>query len=434
MNNLNRRERTLLMVILSFVPLGALYYGWGTYRQMRTSRLDWIVQAEQDKTRLKNLSLTALQELDRFDDAYNHASLPSSVADNTALYQNFLSNLLTRHDLEVVMGSSKLDTITMDARDAANRAIAEPIYDRLTISDTTAKGSIAQVTDFLFDFYDVAMLHRIESLSVELISPDKEDESRLLMKFTVIALILPSGPETKSWSEYAAGRLGKTRAEFAKLIAARDLFGPPNVAPRITSRASVALETGESLSHVVQVRDDNPDDKISFELVSSDLEGVELLTDGSRSARLHSSRLTQPGRYRLQIRVNDNRLPLMTDEQLLTVTVTDPAPSRPQRQETPPPPKKFAPDTYITSLLQDRQGIAWMVLNNRATDEITRLQEGESFQLDQRTWTIVKVDRRTVIIRADDELMEFRVGSPLSDPQSRSKAVTRVEAALKQGE
>jgi hypothetical protein len=432
MNQLNTRERTLLLIVLCFIPVGALYYGWTTYRGMRTSRLDQILRAEQDKVRLKNLALSALQEADRFEDAYNQASLPVSVATNTALYQNFLSDLITRHNLEVVMGSQKFElNVGIEALDAANRPVKEPVFDRLTISDTTVKGSLAQLTDFLYDFYDLAMLHRIESLSVELAAPDKEDEARLSAKFTVSAIILTSAPETKQWSEYATGRLGKSRAEFANSIVARDLFGPPNVAPKITSTANLGLETGETLSHVIRVSDGNPDDRITFELLSSDLEGVQLVADKGNSATLRGSRLNQAGKYRLQVRASDNRLPLLTDEQWLTVTVTDPEPPRPPRQEKPVPPRKQAPDTYITSLLQDREGIAWLVLNNRGTDEITRLQEGESFKMDDSNWTVVKVDRRTVTLRVDDELLEFRVGSSLSEPLSRSKAVTRIETLHK---
>ncbi len=428
MNNLNPRERTLLLIIIAFLPLGMLYYGWSTYRAMRLHRLDLLVQREEEKLRLQDLSAAAMRELDRMDDVYNQSSLPLTVAANTALYQNYLSGLLSRHGLEFTLGSSKPEPVFLETQDRFRKPIKELVYDRLKISDTTATGSLAQLTDFLHDFYNVALLHRIDSMSIDLASPDKEDDSRLSIKFTCSAAILPSGPEVKAWDEYPVGRLGKSREALAKTLVARDLFGPPNVAPKITSRNSVELEVGSNFTHRLTASDGNEDDPLTFELVSSDLEGFELVTaERGRTATLQGPRVTKTGRYRFQFRVSDNRIPLLSDEQTFTLTVREPAPPREERRDPPPPPKRYAPDTYITGLVEGRQGVPRVILTNRATDEETRLGEGESFELDGKTWTVIKVDRRTVTLRAADELLEYRVGSALDNPLSASKAVTSTE-------
>lgn len=429
MNNLNTRERTLLIIVLSFLPLAGLYYGWTTYQAMRDHRVDQILTAEEDKNRLHQLSLTALKEMDRFDDAYNAASLPLSVANNTASYQNFLSNLITRSGLEVVMGAGNLGPVEMETRDRLNKLVKEPVYDRLTISDIKAVGNLRQLSDFLYDFYDLAILHRIDSISVDLIAPEKEADTQLSIKFTVSAIILPSGPETKNWSEYAVGRMGKPRSAVTSLVVARDLFGPPNEAPKISSRSSSEVEVGSYFTHRFTADDGNADDPLTFELVSSDLDGFELtMADRARSATLSGPRVSKAGRYKFSVRVSDNRLPLLTDEQVFTLTVVEPKPEVIPQPDPPKQPRKFAPDTYITSLLLDKNGVAWVVFNNRGNDESFRRREGETFELDGKTWTVVKVDRRTVTLRAEDELMEFKVGAALTAPLSTSKAVTSTEA------
>jgi hypothetical protein len=429
MNNLNPRERLMLLIVMSFLPLGGLYYAWKSYQDMRNYRVDQILKAEVEKSRLHELSQTALKEMDRFDDAYNDASLPLSVGDNTASYRNFLSNLITRSGLELTMGSGKLVPVEMEVRDRLNKLVKQPVYDQLTISDITARGTLSQLADFLYDFYDLAILHRIDSISVDLAAPDKEAETRLSVKFTVSAIILPSGPETKNWSEYAVGRLGKSRSAIADLLVARDLFGPPNEAPKIRSRASSEVEVGSDFSHQITAEDGNADDRLTFELVSSDLEGFELTpSKSSRAATLAGPRVTKAGRYKFNVRVSDNRLPLLTDSQVFTLTVNEPKPEAPKTLEVPKPPRKYAPDTYITSLLVGLNGVGQVWLNDRAKDESFWRQEGESFELDGKTWTVVKVDRRTLILRVEDELLEFKIGSALNSPINTSKAVTATEA------
>jgi hypothetical protein len=428
MNNLNSRERTLLLIMLSFLPLGLLYYGWSTYRGMRLYRQDLLIQRQEEKLRLQDLSATAMRELDRLDDVYNQASLPLTVAANTAMYQNYLSALLSRHGLEFNLGTSKPEPVYVETLDRFRKPIKELVFERLTISDTNAKGTLAQLTNFLHDFYDVALLHRIDSMSIDLAAPDKEDDNRLSIKFTASAAILLSGPEAKPWDQYAVGRLNQTREKLAETTVARDLFGPPNVAPRITSRNSAEIQVGSNFTHRVTATDGNETDRLTFELLSSELPGFELVTaERGRTATLQGPRIAKTGRYRFQFRVSDNRIPLLTDTQTFTLTVREPEPPREPRRDPPPPPKRYAPDTYITALVEGRQGIASVILVNRATDEETRLTEGESFQLDGKTWTVVKVDRRTVTLRAADELLEYRVGSALDNPLSVSKAVTSTE-------
>ncbi len=430
MNNLNSRERTLLIIVLCFIPLGALYYGWTKYQEMRAYRQNELLTVENRIVDLKNKSIAAQIEGDRYVDAYNEASLPFSVAEDTTLYRNFLENLISRSNLErVSMGATKLVPVQVEIQVGLER-VKETVYDRVMISDITLQGKLADLVDFLYHFHDLAILHRIDKISVSLVSPDKEDDTNLSIKLTVSGAILPSGPETKKWSEYAVGRLGKPREAYDNLIVARDLFGPPNFAPRITSPDSKTFQVGDDLSHRVVAADKNVDDRLTFELVSADLEGVELRPERSgNSAVLTGPRLTTPGRYRFQVRVSDNRLPLLTAEQFVTVNVPTPTPPKPEKVEKPEPPRKYAPDTRITAVLQGR--VSTVNIHNRATDEAFQLREGQSFELDRMTWTVVKIvvktGQQTVSIRVGDELREFQLGSSLDNPVSVSKALTATD-------
>lgn len=430
MNNLNSRERFLMVIILSFLPLGGLYYGWTTYQGMREYRQTEILKAEAEKNRLHQLSITAMRELDRFDDAYNAASLPQSVAGMTVTYQNFLNDLLIQNDLEVTtIGRTDWGQVDYESKDRMGKAFKEPAYNVLTVSDTEAKGSLEQLTNFLYDFYDLAILHRVDKMSIRLAAPEKEDETRLTIKFTVHAVVLPSGPETKSWSEYAKGRLGKPRSEFTNLVVARNLFGPPNEAPKIRTRAAAEVEVGANFSHKFSAEDGNADDRLTYELLSSDIEGFSLASaERDQTATLSGPRVNKAGRYQFKVRVSDNRLPLLVDEQTFVLTVTDPPPPPVTEPEPPKPPRTFAPDTFITSLVQDKNGVATIVLTNRGNDEQIKRNEGETFELDGITWTVVKVNRRSATLRKGDQVLEYRIGASLAKPISGDQTLTSTDS------
>lgn len=433
MNNLNSRERFLLIIILSFLPLGGMYYGWTIYSSMREYRQTEILKAEAEKNRLHQLSLRASRELDRFDDAYNAASLPQSVAGMTVTYQNFLNDLLLKNGLEVTtIGKTDWGHVDYEAKDRLGKVFKEPAYNVLSVSDMVAKGSIAQLTNFLYDFYDLAILHRVDKMSISLAAPDKEDETQLSIKFTVHAVVLPSGPETKSWSEYATGRLGKPRTEFTNLVVARNLFGPPNVAPKIRTRAAAEVEVGANFSHKFSAEDENADDHLTYELLSSDIEGFELATvERDQTATLSGPRVDKAGKYQFKVRVSDNRLPLLVDEQTFVLTVKEPKPVQVAEPEPPKPPRTFEPDTFITSLVQDKKGVATIVLTNRGNDQQIKRNEGETFELDGITWTVVKVDRRSAILRRGDQVLEFRIGSSLAKPKNVDPTLTSTDSKPK---
>jgi len=436
MNQLNSRERTLLFAILGIGLVFLMYYGWTSFQSARAQRIAAKDRAEIRTSELETLAFEADFELDRVA-VYNEASLPMAAAENTADYQNFIWNLALRAGLETNVGLAKLEEVELGLSGvgmAAGRvsSAADPkevVYRRVRLTDVTLKGNLQQLTNFLFSFYDIGLLHRLDSLSVSLEAPDKEDETRLVAKMSISAAVLPGAPEEKAWDEYPRGRLGKSLDEFRHWIVGRNLFGPPNVAPRITAR-SFEVEVNDSPSHRVVATDGNDDDLLTFELLESSLPNatLEQASPDARQATLKAPRVTSPGRHTFRIRVSDNRIPQLSDEQLVTLTVKEPRPPRQQERAIVAPPPKFRPDTYITSLLQDRNGVAEVVINIRPTDEILRLKEGESFELDREKWVVVKVDPRTVTFKRGDEFLVFRIGSPLSDPISTSKAVTRADS------
>lgn len=430
MNNLSQREKFLVTAILAIVPVLLLYFGWTTYQSMRRDRIATIVSTEARKVELQNLESEAQIESDRLD-VYNQASLPANVLDNTLEYQQFVWNMAESAGLEVKMGRTRRipgeTTIQFTDAKGVQTSEKEVVFESVRLEDIKLKGTLKQLTAFLHDFYDRAILHRVDSLVVSLTTPDKEELSDLSATLSISGAVLSSAPATKSWDAYPRGRLGKSLPEYEKWIVRRNIFGPPNSPPEITSRSSDNLKVGESISMRIEADDENDDDEMNFELVESSLAGATLTQSQSsnRSAVLKSGEVEKAGRHKFVVRVTDNGFPAMSDEQTLTINFEEPSQPKPTKET---PPFKYAPETYITSLLQGLDGQQTVVLNIRPKGEILRVAVGKEFELDEQQWKVISMDRRTVTIQNGEKVMSFKIGSPLNKPEEKKADETDAQA------
>ncbi|GEM_PF-2459256 len=427
MNNLSQRERNLVIAILAILPIFILYFGWTKYQSMRKDRNAEILSSLSRKVELEDLAREAQREADRLD-VYNSASLPISVIDNNQEYGLFIWNMAEAAGLQVSPGRTQMvqneATIETVGGFGGTQNVNELVFQQVRINDMQVKGDLRQLTTFLFDFYDRAMLQRIDACVISLEKPDREDESVLEAKLTISGAVLLSAPEEKSLASYPRGKLGKSREEFESWVVRRNLFGPPNQVPKVSSRSSESMFVGEELSVRLSADDGNADDLLTFEMLESSLPEAKLeqTSPTSRSARLFAPEMTKAGRYKFKIRVFDSGMPESSDEQLLTVTVAEPKKEEPKREV---PKLKYAPETYITSLLQDRTGEQVVILSIRPKGETLRIAVGESFDLDDEKWVVLKIDRRTIQIKRGESVLTFKIGSSLDDPADQADAVTQ---------
>ncbi len=99
----------------------------------------------------------------------------------------------------------------------------------------------------------------------------------------------------------------------------------------------------------------------------------------------------------------------------------------------PPPKKRFlhAKETRITGIVNDiaNQWIIWIKV--RTTGERFKLQTGDSFELDEKTWTVRSIDADQAVLEVGDRLLTFRPADPFDTPRDSQDITKSAETSEK---
>jgi hypothetical protein len=134
-------------------------------------------------------------------------SLPTNREVAESLYQDWLRGQLTGAGLEV----TELIDKSGNSRNAQFGDVAV---------EATAKGTLAQLVDFLYRFYSAPHLHRISSATLTA----EDGGQKLKASLTASALILPDARRTEKLAEGEPQQLPKKMEEFRDGLVERNLF------------------------------------------------------------------------------------------------------------------------------------------------------------------------------------------------------------------
>lgn len=189
-----------------------------------------------------------------------------------------------------------------------------------------------------------------------------------------------------------------------------------NAAPKITSRSSEEMEEGMAdISFKVEAKDSDRRDRLTFEMVSSEIEGASFKQTNERNTYATFKCPAQPvGEYRMVFRVTDDAPSPKSDEQEFVLTVIE---------STKP---RFAPATKLSGI-STIDDVSTITLHVRPTNEFLESGVGESFELDEMVWTVRRIDPAnwTVEIECDGYLLTYNMKSKhkmLDNPLSRTKS------------
>lgn len=214
------RERWLAMIAAGALALVAAKYGYDFVSSEYSARYDQLGQLEQDLASRKALILRG-QRSSRQMREWERRSLPPDPNLGRTLYHNWLVQLADQAKLSGVQISSTTPISRGDA------------YKKLTYS-VHARGSLEQVTRFMYDFYRANHLHLVRSLTL---TPEA-DQKGLDFLATVEALMVPTAEERATLGTEKSDRLAWSKWEdYQQPIVERNLFAPytpPPPPPRET--------------------------------------------------------------------------------------------------------------------------------------------------------------------------------------------------------
>ena len=204
-------------LLLAVLGLMALFYGgdWAIknlldeplrLRREKTAKLQKELQdrrGELDKAR------KAGKELDLF----KAESLPSSVEVARSGYQAWLLGLVEH----VSLVNPNVDSSEPTAHRAPGQRQA--LYHQLSFS-LRGRGTLEQLTRFLFEFYSTDLLHQIRSLAITPL----EGTSQLELSISIDALVLPQAEQKDRLNTRRSVRLASHRLEDYQVLVQRNFF------------------------------------------------------------------------------------------------------------------------------------------------------------------------------------------------------------------
>lgn len=392
---MNKREQMLAVAIgVLLVVIGCVYglMALSSAYSARQTAINKLKQEISDKERRLRFARRATQRLN----AYREMSLPEDHELAGSLYQTWFLNHLEK----VGMTNVKISTTGGRARSKTQHAHSFTV---------TANGNLGQLTRLLYQFYSADHLHRLRQCKIE---PTKEAK-KLNLSFAIDALSIQKADHEETLNAAVANRLAHEElAEYERVIVGRNIFGPPNKPPKITSSSSQRGAPNSPLTFTVKASDPDSADVVSYQLDGATLPDAKF--DGKSGEFRWTP--TSKGDFEVAVIATDNGLPPKSDRQVIKLTVADPPP-------VPPPPKKKlefdnAKHTYLTAIT-GREGepvVAWLSI--RPTGETLKLHEGDKLDIGSIQGRIKTVRDNTAEIETEEKRIVLRIGDPLLPPDT----------------
>jgi len=390
---MNQREKLLASAAGLIVLLWGGYFLAQTVSRAFQSRRATITKLNNEIEKKQQIIARGKQATRQME-AWKQQSLPNQEDLAFGLYYSWLNNLSEPVGLKVVPTAR---------REQGN------LYRRFSFS-VSGRGNLREITELLHTFYTANILHKIRQLSIKPIDDSKDFE--VVMAVDAIAL---SSAAQKELADGEADRLQQGQlADYETVIFGRNLFAPPNQAPRLASLSDRTLRIDQIRPPAISATDADKLDKLSYELLSGPVGATLAASGGAMSWRPEKT-----GEYEFTVAVADDGFPSLTDEASFKITVVDPPPPAPVDEN--PPPKKLEFDdaghTFLTGITTDRQGrrLAWITIRTKGED--LELAVGDAIDVGSIQATVERIDTDSILLRADANRRLVEVGDSLLESQ-----------------
>ena len=368
---MNERERFLSILVAGLLVATGVWWGFGKYNKAIGSRQNQIDQLVTAQAKLNEKRLQC-EFANRQMGEYVLRSLPGDPEQAQSQYQQWLLDLV--HD-------SDLTETLVDANSSRK------IGDLYQLLDFRVRGNsdVPGVLKLMYSFYSKDYLHRIRDLSLR-----KNRQGGFQLEMSIDAIALLGAPNELPTREDTSWRIDGDLASYLDPIMNRNLYEPPNQAPKFGGRSELEAIVGRDTPTPLTFND--PDGHgMRYELVDGPYEFVSI-DSRSGTLRIRSDETTE---FDVTVRAIDDGYPNRSSEQRLVVKVLDPPPPEPE----PEPPVGFddASQTVLTALVQGRnEWTAW--LHVRTKDETIKLRIGDAFEIGTVAGSVVSVNARSVIL------------------------------------
>lgn len=220
------REKKLAAGVALVVALWGADLGWNKYQTTLKKNQSVQQNVAQDLSTSRLATARGMRARKKLQ-LWQSQSLPTNVDIAQALYQDWLQQLLVDTGLKVKENIIRPRTSSKKFKEIS-----------FVVS---AAGTLDQLTDFLYRFYQSPHLHRISSTSI---SPN-DDRSALNISLTIDALSLNKADQTDQLAEGSSDSIQQTLKLLKKTIGERNLFAAYKPARTPEPAVTVATKAKE---------------------------------------------------------------------------------------------------------------------------------------------------------------------------------------------
>jgi len=402
---MNTREKILGgVVVLGLCGFGAFVMKdrIGSLFTGKTTRINAL---KKENENLRQVVLAGQQAAKRMQ-AYEKRALPADRELARSLYQKWLYAVA---DDEIGMQGVTLKP--------GAEATKKGVYSSHSFT-LASEGNLEQLTQFLYRFYYVDCLHRIRSMRIQ---PVKESKNLRLL-FSIEVLAMESAPDRKEMSETRGNRLQHNSLEkYTTAILNRNLFGPRNNPPKLSSISRQKVYKGRPVSFSAKASDRDTLDKVKLALADGAPKGASLRDAGGGQGKF-SWAGGDPGEYEVVVIAYDDGYPTQTDRQVVKIVVEEPPPPKPVVKRDPPkprepPPLKFdvARFTVLTSIVKGIDGRPQIWLFQQPLDKMLKLSVGDKFEIGSMKGSVESIDVQHAVLDTGKDRWLISVDEPMTE-------------------
>lgn len=178
-----------------------------------------------------------------------------------------------------------------------------------------------------------------------------------------------------------------------------------NKLPKIEPVGERHAVLGKEFSMPVRASDEDPETKLSYSLAPGAPEGATINADTGEFKWTPPATMV-PGAVKITVQVADNGNPPNTVKQEITIMVGD----------------DLAQFTELTGIF-DKDGKRELWLSDKSTNRLIVLKEGEVLRYADIEATVVRIDKKAVLLKKDDALWRLDLGDTLKKLRKLEPAV-----------
>lgn len=419
-DNLSKREKTMAMIVGCLLPLVIVFFAYTSITESLRQKNSQIVGLTERVGELQLQKVKGELAAKRLA-MYRELSLPANTEKSVTQYQLWLQELVEKTGIEGF-------TVNVKNRNAPETIIGyqnRPASRIYKVEISKGIGTVRQFVELLYQLQQAKLLQRINEFVVRPIiagsgASAKPTGKIMIDRITIEVVVVSNADEARGFEQEVHAESKRTLDEYLKTIASRDVFGLPNEEPSLGVDTSQEFELGRNVRIDLEGRDENEGQKLTYQIsdLKWDLDDQTAVFDESQvnleDGEVEFGRLPK-GEYSFLARVTDDGWPNKSDEKRVRIEVFE------EEVAPPDPVRPEANDSYISGKTTKDGSISQIWIRINPQDKLLMLTEGESFELDEKKWTISKIEEDSVLIDRDGTELRFRIGRSLDKPEEAAQ-------------